>query len=167
MRPAAFAHRLPERLDVELREIGLDQEIADVVAAVAQRARQVVMIGEVELAVRPERGGDRPRLQELAPFAVPHRLQTLALVVDLDHADGDLRRSQLGDLAFVQFGHRGIPPVRTIGVAARFQAVYSGGGASGARGTSFIQRLRTARSKRPPSISTIAPMTAAIATGTY
>jgi hypothetical protein len=77
---------------VEFREHD-DQNILH--AFVVQRARQMVMVDDVEALLRPEDRRDHVPLDEFLAELLVRALPIRALALDLAHADRHLRRPQL------------------------------------------------------------------------
>ena len=105
MHPVRSAHLWPELRNRHLGEILLDQEEAGVDAGLGGRTPEVMMIGDVELTVGPPDGRYRARLEKVASLMLFQLLELRALVLDLDHAHGDLSRAQAVDFDLVQLGH--------------------------------------------------------------
>src|ERR1700683_4416342 len=105
MRPLRGCHFRPELRDGYRGEVALDVEKASVDVGFHGGATQVVVIGEVQLAVRPPYGRDRLGLAEVALPVFCQLLELLPFVMDLDEADGNLGGSQTVDLDLVQLCH--------------------------------------------------------------
>ena len=89
----APVHLDPEVPWIELREVGLDQERAGLDADLPQRAAEMMMIGDVELALGTKHRGHRMIGKIAATLMMPELPEMPGLVLYLDHTHANLRRA--------------------------------------------------------------------------
>ena len=111
-------HRAPKQIHGKRGEICFDQEKAAVYVLIRQCSRQMMVIGNVELVVRPLNGRDGAGGQKVPQPVSVERCQMVSLFNHLGKSNGNLGRVQPVDLDLVQLTHLKIAACLTATRAA-------------------------------------------------
>src|SRR5262249_1157972 len=102
--PAAMIEHHPECVAIERSEIRHDGDQHVLLTLVEQRAREVMMIDDVVVLLRPEDDRDHMLAETLALLLAFVLTPALALLLHLAHADRDLRGTQVLDRNRMKYG---------------------------------------------------------------
>ena len=97
MHQTAIVEHHPERIEFETAQVKNDRRYDILDPLVAQRQREMVVIGDVAPVLGAEDDRDHMAGQELARLFTMLLTPTPALFLDLAHADRVLRRAQFAD----------------------------------------------------------------------